>query len=262
MAGAESELSDNLGAMKTVSNMSDSNFARHESGSAESELSDNLGVGRIASDNMYPNQTKPNNKMNTETNTITATATETKGKRSKANYDVVRGLIIGAVTAEPGITLNGLNAKLGKGTNSDLAFPVIYAGVKQLRQPKEGDAFLFGTDAKKNEGLYLTAAEAIKNKPEPRAAATAKAKQPFQLQKLVTIGSKAAEDVYKTIEGNTELDPIEAAYKAASMVPGTVFRIVDSTGDEEKVVEGGTVTKAMRKAAPAPAAEEKETVSA
>ena len=255
-----SELSDNLGAMKPVFELSDSDFALHESGVRDSELSDNSGVERL--DNVYckPNQTKTN-KMNTNENIAAdAAIANATSKRSKANYDVVRGNVIKELTATPGLTLNQLNAKLGTGTTANYKFPVIYAAVTQLR--KEPNAVIFGTGAKKNEGLYLTKEDAAKFKPEPRATIARKADSAFTLEKLVTTGSKADGDKWKVIEGNSELGPIKSAYDAASMVPGTIFRIVQNDGDDHKVIETGTITKAMRKAVVAEPVTEPETVNA
>lgn len=251
-AGVSLELSDNVGAMKTVSNMSNSNFALHESEKAKLELSDNLGVGRIASDRhvLKPNQTKINKMKNTtEIAAATTTPAATETKRSKANYDVVRGQVMVELTKKPGMTLNELNAVLGKGTAANLNFPVIYAAVGQLR--KGDKPAIFGTGAKKNEGLYLSKEDADKNKPAPRAVVASKGNQPHVLEKLVSVGTKADEDKWKVIEGNSEPGPIKSAYDAASMVPGTIFRIVDNSGEEPKIVESGKITKAMRKEQPA-----------
>ncbi len=264
-ADVKLELPDNVGAMKTVSNMSDSNFALQEIGEVKSELSDNLGVGRIASDRhvLKPNQTKIN-KMNTQNSTTgTAAATTTAPeatKRSKANYDVVRGQVMVELTKKPGMTLNELFAVLGKGTATNLNFPVIYAAVGQLR--KGDKPAVFGTGAKKNEGLYLSKEDAEKNKPAPRAVAASKGNQPHVLEKLISVGTKVEDDKWKVIEGNTEPGPIKSAYDAASMVPDTIFRIVDNSGAEPKIVESGKITKAMRKESVAEVPAEQEAATA
>lgn len=248
-AGCCLELSDNGGAMKSVSAMSNSGFAIFRNEDAKSELQYNADVESI--DNVSkPNQNKKDKTMKTQIGTTTETTTTEApaaivAKRSKANYDVVKGLIIGAITAAPGITLNGLNKELGLTSNHALKFPVIYAGVKQLREADP--AIVFGNKANKNEGLYLSEAEAIKNKPEPRAAAARKSDAKFVLEKLVEVGTTKETDKYKVIEGNSELAPIQEAFKTASTVPGTVFRIIDNSSDEPKVLEAGKVMN--RKAA-------------
>jgi hypothetical protein len=240
------ELNDNGGAMKSVSAMSNSGPAIFRNEKVGSELHYNAGVESI--DNVS-NQTKPNRKDKTmkpqnETTTSEAPAA-TATKRSKANYDVVKGLIIGCITAAPGITLNGLNKELGTNSNHGYKFPVIYAGVKQLREAEP--PVVFGTKATKNEGLYLSAADALKNKPEPRAAAARKSDSKFVLEKLIEVGATKELDKYKVIEGNDEQGPIMEAFKTASTVPGTVFRVIDNSGDEPKVLEAGKVMN--RKAA-------------
>jgi hypothetical protein len=154
-------------------------------------------------------------------------------KRGKANYDIVKGELVGHITQNPGITLNGLHEHFGiDGKTGQYKFPVIYQGVQQLKgDPAKNIApIIFGTDAKKNEGLYMTEAEAIKNRPEPTTSTPRKKDQPYVLEKQVKDGK------WRAVEGGSDRKPIEASYKTASVVPGSTFRVVDNTGDEQKVL--------------------------
>lgn len=169
------------------------------------------------------------------------TATETTVPRTKANYDLVKGQIIEALTKTPGTHLNGLNAAVGETSKAKekIKFTVIYAAVRQMKE----DKIVFGTGAKKNEGLYLSEAEAIKHKPEPRAIAGRKADSNYTLEKLIEVGSVKADDKWKVIEGNEKKELIEANFETASKVPGSVFRVMDNTGEEPKQIKVGKITR-------------------
>lgn len=176
-----------------------------------------------------------------------------KPKRSKANYDVVMGTILGHVKANPGVTLNDLDKEFGPGSKSDLKFPVIYASVRRLKD----NGTIHGTGAKKNEGHYIDKAEALKNKPEPKARTPRKADSPFVLMK------QTKNDKWRAIEGGSDKAPIMEAYKTASSVPGSIFKVVDNTGDEPKVIATNEKSEPAKPTKPAKAeTKTKETAKA
>lgn len=184
------------------------------------------------------------------------TTTEKAVKRTKANYDLVCGEILGHIKSNLGITLNGLCDVFGT-TMSDKKTPnpkgkwkftVIYAAVNKL---KESGA-IHATGAKKNQGLYLTADEAKSNTPAPVVRAPRKKDAAFVLEKETKKG-------WRAIEGGPDRKPIEEAFKTASSVPGTKFRVMDNTGDDPVDITPKTAEPAKPEAKKeAPKAEKKE----
>jgi len=189
---------------------------------------------------------------------VKETAVE-KPVRTKANYDVVCGEILKVIKTNPGITLNGLNdnhfgvLKSDKNTEGPgtLKFPVIYQATQRLIKAEN----VLGTGAKKNQGLYDNAKDALANKPEPTATVVRKSDQPYTLSKMVK------DNKWRTIEGNDEKAPIMKSYETASSVKGSIFKVTDNTGDEPKVLVTNEVTEKPKAKAKAPvkAAAKKET---
>ena len=151
------------------------------------------------------------------------TATTDKPKRSKTNYDLVMGAILGFVTSNPGTTIPDIHEKFGVSDTNPTGHkaPVIYQAIRNLK--KRG--VVFGTGSKKSEALYLDAATAEANKPEPTSRPQRKKDKPFTLEKLMPKGN------WWAIEGNEDRKAIEDAYALATTVPGSTFRVMDNTGD-------------------------------
>jgi len=154
-------------------------------------------------------------------------------KRTKANYDVVKGNILNYIKSNPGTTLNQLNEVFG----SEMKFPVIYHAVRQLRSTGN----VHGTGAKKNEGLYDTAEAAEANKPVPVVRTMRKKDNQFVLEKQAKGGK------WRAIEGGNDKDSIMSAYNTASSVPGQMFRVVDNSGESQVVI---IETKAVEQTEP------------
>jgi len=155
--------------------------------------------------------------------------TETKAKRTKTNYDIVMGAILTAIQANPGMTIPQIHNEFGVSDSNSTGHktPVVYQAVRNLKER----GVVFGTGAKKNEGLYLTKEDAELNKPAPTVRPDRKKDQPFTLEKLMPKGN------WWTIEGNSDRSAIENAYKLATTVPGSQFRIMDNTGESPVVLE-------------------------
>jgi len=221
-----SEHPDNVGAMRSANKETTSNVLNKGMGESVSERHDNARAEQIKP------MTDTNKNKTAATNKEQEAKTETK--RTKANYDTVCGTLFGHVKENLGTTLNDLCDIFGtvksdkKTSNPDgkWAFPVIYAGVQKLK--KAGT--LFATGAKKNQGLYLTAEDAKKHTPEPTVRVARKKDSPFVLEK------QTAKGTWRASEGGTEEGPITEAFKVASSVPGSVYRVVDNTGKEPKVL--------------------------
>lgn len=184
-------------------------------GITKSELLDNASMPPMGED-------KPTN------NKTMQTETETKAKRSKTNYDIVMGAILTYVQKNPGSTIPQIHEAFGLSEANPTGHktPVVYQAIRNL---KERGA-LFGTGAKKNEGLYLTSEDAEANKPVATERPQRKKDQPFTLEKLMPKGN------WWAIEGNSDKDAIQTAYDLATTVPGSTFRIVDNTGDAPVVL--------------------------
>lgn len=177
----------------------------------------------------------------TETNIMennTTVDTAATPKRSKTNYDLVMGAILVAIQKKPGTTIPELHAEFGQTDTNPTGHktPVVYQTIRNLK--KRGA--IFGTGAKKNEGLYLTKEDADANKPAETERPQRKKDQPFTLEKKMPKGN------WWAIEGNNDQKPIDAAYDLATTVPGSIFRVVDNTGDSPNVLRTNE--------APAPAA--------
>lgn len=157
------------------------------------------------------------------------TETETKAKRSKTNYDIVMGAILAHCKNNPGSTIPDIHKAFGVSDTNPTGHkvPVVYQAIRTL---KERGA-LFGTGAKKNEGLYLTAEDAEKNKPAATERPQRKKDQPYTLEKLMPKGN------WWAIEGNSDRDAIKQSFDLATTVPGSKFRICDNTGDSPVVLE-------------------------
>lgn len=155
--------------------------------------------------------------------------TDIKAKRSKTNYDIVMGAILTHVQSNPGSTIPQLHEAFGVSDTNPTGHktPVVYQAIRNLKSR----GALHGTGAKKNEGLYLTAEDALANKPAETVRPSRKKDQPFTLEKLMPKGN------WWAIEGNSDRTAIEGAYKLATTVPGSTFRIVDNTGDSPVVLE-------------------------
>ena len=155
--------------------------------------------------------------------------TTAKPKRTKTNYDLVMGALLVHITANPGTTIPDLHAKFGVSDTNPTGHktPVIYQAVRNLKKRNA----IFGTGAKKNEGLYLTKEDAEKNKPAPTVRPDRKKDKPFTLEKLMPKGN------WWAIEGNADKQPILDAYELATVVPGNTFRAMDNTGDAPKVLK-------------------------
>lgn len=153
-------------------------------------------------------------------------------KRSKANYDVVKGNILGHIKSNPGATLNQLNETFG----GDMKFPVIYHAVRQLKN----EGAIHGTNAKKNEGLYDSAEAAAANKPEPIVRTPRKKDNQFVLEKQAKNGK------WRAIEGGNDKDSIMSAFGTASSVPGHMFRVVDNSGDTSSVIAATEATEPVK----------------
>lgn len=164
-----------------------------------------------------------------------------KPKRTKTNYNLVEGSLFLHIKANPGATIPQLHEKFGASdANQDgHKTPVIYQAVRNLK--KKG--VIFGTGAKKNEGLYLTKEDAEKNKPAPTVRPDRKKDKPFTLEKKMPKGN------WWAIEGNPDKQPILDAYELATAVPGDTFRAMDNT-DADK---GPQVMKSNEVTTPAPA---------
>lgn len=178
---------------------------------------------------------------------------ETKAKRTKTNYDIVMGAILTHVQRNPGSTIPQIHEAFGVSDTNPTGHktPVVYQAIRNL---KERNA-LFGTGAKKNEGLYLTAEDAAANKPAETVRPSRKKDQPFTLEKLMPKGN------WWAIEGNSDRDAIKKAYDLATTVPGSTFRIVDNTGDSPVVLETNEQPAATSKPKSSPK-KVKETVEA
>lgn len=176
-------------------------------------------------------------------------------KRRKANYDLVKGHVLAAVKKNEGITLNGLNELIGDKSPEDtpnrMQFTNIYAGVRMLKKEK----ILFGTTSKKNEGLYLTEAAAMAAKPVKTERAATKKDKAFTLEKLNT-----EKGTWKVIDGHDTKSEGMEAYKTASSVPGSEFRLMDNTGETPKVIK--TNQKAAEASKPEKEAPKTEAVTA
>lgn len=171
---------------------------------------------------------------NDNTSKTAATTTQEAPKRTKANYDIVCGEILGHIKSNEGVHLNGLCDHFGtiksdkKTVNpkGKWAFPVIYAAVNKLKSA----GTIFATGAKKNQGLYLTAEGAKKNTPALTERTPRKKDASFVLEK------KTAKGTWRASEGGPDRKPIEEAFKVASSVPGSEYRVMDNTGAEPKVL--------------------------
>ena len=232
----------NSGAMKKAIIRSTSNVLIKGTGENVSERPDNCDDGKI----------KP--MKDTTTNKTAPKTTEEAPKRSKANYDIVTGKLLGHIKSNEGVHLNGLCDIFGT-TMSDKktpnpkglwAFPVIYAGVAKLK----ASGAIHATGAKKNQGLYLTAEAAKKNTPEPTVRTPRKKDAPFVLEKQTKKGT------WRASEGGTDRKPIMDAFDIASSVPGSTYRVMDNTGKEPKMLKSN---EEPTKAAPAKAAKAAKT---
>lgn len=202
---AKRELRQNGGVQRRAN----SKMKRDGADVSEKELSDNA-------------RTSPKGR-NQETTMSDNTATTDKPKRSKTNYDLVMGAILGFITSNPGTTIPDIHEKFGVSDSNPTGHkaPVIYQAIRNLK--KRG--VVFGTGSKKSEALYLDAATAEANKPEPTARPQRKKDKPFTLEKLMPKGN------WWAIEGNEDRKAIEDAYALATTVPGSTFRVMDNTGD-------------------------------
>jgi hypothetical protein len=175
------------------------------------------------------NKTADNNKSDNNT---------ADNKRTKANYPVVMGTLLGHIEKNPGVTRNDLNKQFGTQKENDgkLKFSVIYEALKRLIAQKK----IFGNGAKKNETFWMTQKEATEHKPEPRATTPRKADQPFVLETLGKNGK------WRATMGGSELKPIQEAYDLSIKTDGT-FRIRKS--EDNSIVKTNEEPKASKPAA-------------
>jgi hypothetical protein len=166
-------------------------------------------------------------------NNVMENNTEAKAKRTKTNYDIVMGAILAHIKNNPGATIPQIHEAFGvtDANPTGHKVPVVYQAIRNLKSRN----VVFGTGAKKNEGLYLTAEDAEANKPVATERPQRKKDKAFTLEKLMPKGT------WWTVEGNDDKDAILKAYELATTVPGNTFRVMDNTGDAPVVVSSNEV---------------------